>query len=363
MSQESIGTLSDVRGQEAALGVLASALTSSRVPHAYLFVGPEGVGKAKAARLWAQILLCEAPVSPVQACGQCVGCRKAVAGGHPDLLSVDFERQAALLKEPLEKQKSIKIDTVREMEHTLRLKPSEARVKVALLDPADALVDAAAHALLKILEEPPAATHLVLIAREATALLPTIRSRCHLVRFRPLDQVTLAEIVRGLKPGVSEAETRTAATVAEGSVARALAAIDGSGALDFDWTSVPLSELLAWCEGFGNPRLGRSAAERLVESLMAREQESLRRGEGSAEALRESLTALHRLRQNAHVTLTLQTLLLGLRRRAREKAEARPSRDGLAPLGSAAAGTGHEPRASTGGLDPGPRPGTSKEPL
>jgi DNA polymerase-3 subunit delta' len=92
-----------------------------------------------------------------------VACQKVENGGHPDLLWVDFARQAALLKETVDKQKSIKIGTVREMEHALRLKPLEGRVKVAILTPADALGDDAAHALLKIVEEPPPGTHIVLI--------------------------------------------------------------------------------------------------------------------------------------------------------------------------------------------------------
>ncbi len=299
-----------------------SALEAGRVPHAYLFVGPEGVGKRAAARAWAQILLCEAPLSPVRACGECAGCRKVAAGGHPDLLWINFERQAALAKEPVEKQKSIKIDTVRQMEHSLRLKPLEGRVKIAVLDPADALVDAAAHALLKILEEPPPATHLVLIACDAATLLPTLRSRCQKVRFRPLAQNILAELLLTIKPGLSEAEARAAAAGAEGSVSRAAARADGGEPLDFDWAGATLSELLAWCEGFGNPRLGRSAAERFLESLLGVFQEGLRGGRAPAEDLQVILTALHRLRQNAHITLVLQTLLLTLRRSARDRARA-----------------------------------------
>lgn len=310
--------LTGVRGQDGALRVLSRALVQGRVPHAYLFTGPDGVGKRAAARAWAQVLLCAQP-DGARACGQCGGCQKVAAGAHPDVLWIDFDRQAVLLKEPLEKQKSIKIDTIRQMDQALRLKPMEGRVKVAVIDPADAMVEAAAHALLKILEEPPAQTHLVLLSGSAASLLPTIRSRCQRVRFGPLSAEVLRDLLPGLRAGLTNEAVDAAVESAGGSLSRALALTEEAPVV-FDWEAASLSELLGWCEGFGNPRLGRAAAERLIEGLLARFQSEARAGGRTAEDLESALRALHQLRQNANVTLVLQGLFLGLRRRARKKA-------------------------------------------
>jgi DNA polymerase III delta' subunit len=301
-----------VLGQEAACGVLLSALESGRVPHAYLFAGPAGVGKRAAATAWAQVLNCAAPEAPARACGECGSCRKIAAGGHPDVLWVNFDFQARLLNEPPEKQLTLKIKTVREMIHLLHLRPSEGKFKLALIDPADQLGPDAAHALLKVLEEPPPQTHLVLFVTDPSQLLGTIRSRCQWVRFRPLP----AEALRGhleKRPGVSAEAAAAAALRAEGSLARALELLDGGEELSFDWEAAPLSELLSWCEQFGGARVGRDAAEDYLRRLLADLQAKVRCGEERTAEARRALDALHRLKQNVSPQLVLETLLLRLR--------------------------------------------------
>ncbi|MBL8023161.1 MAG: DNA polymerase III subunit delta' [Elusimicrobia bacterium] len=311
----------EILGQEAAMNQLASSITADRVPHAYLFTGPVGVGKRTAARAWAKLLFCQNPPSPLHSCGTCPACGKVERGGHGDLVWVDFVRQAALLKEPIEKQKSLKISTVREMEHALRLKPLEGRVKVAVISPADALGDDAAHALLKIVEEPPPGTHLILIATEAGSLLPTIRSRCQRIRFRPLS-VDVVSLLLAREFGNRPLEVLTqAARGADGSVERARTLVEEGAGMDFDWARSPLSDLLSWCEGFQNPRLGRTAAERLLESLLAQFQVEAREGERTPDDLHRVFQSLTRLRWNANVGLTLQHLFIHLRRNARRPSE------------------------------------------
>jgi DNA polymerase-3 subunit delta' len=307
-----------VFGQDAAVNQLIASIQAGRVPHAYLFTGPAGVGKKTAARAWAKILFCQTPLSAARPCGVCGTCQKVENGGHPDLLWVDFARQATLLKETVDKQKSIKIGTVREMEHALRLKPLEGRVKVALLTPADALGDDAAHALLKIVEEPPPGTHIVLISTEAGSLLPTIRSRCQRVRFRPLAAEVVKDILSRHHGNRSVAEIERAAQGADGSVDKAEALLEEGGGLDFDWARSPLSEMLSWCEGFQNPRLGRTAAERFLEALITQFQVDARGGERTPDDLERVFQSLTRLRQNASVSLTLQNLFIHLRRNARK---------------------------------------------
>ncbi|MBK8871116.1 MAG: DNA polymerase III subunit [Elusimicrobia bacterium] len=308
----------EVLGQDNAVQTLTAALTAGRAPHAYLFTGPAGVGKKTTARAWAKALLCVSPTSVGIPCAACSACKKVNAHSHPDLLWVDFEFQAALLKEPLDKQKSLKIATVREMERLLRLKPLEGRVKVAVLTPADLVGDDASHALLKILEEPPPGTHIVLISDEAGALLATIRSRCQRVRFRPLALEVVSDIVAREHGNRPAAEVDRAARAADGSVERARALLEENTVLAFDWATCPLSELLTWCEGFQNPRVGRTGAERFLEALLAQFQLDVRAGDRSADDLDRALLALTRIRQNANVGLTLQHLLLHIRRNARK---------------------------------------------
>lgn len=311
-----------VQGQDAALGLLTAALEAGRVPHAYIFSGPVGVGKKTTARALSAALLCAAPRGPAAPCGDCPSCRKIDSGAHPDLLWVDFTYQAALLKEEPEKQRSLKIDTVRRMEASLRLKPLEGKVKVAVLTPADALVEAAAHALLKLVEEPPPGTHLVLITEEAGALLPTLRSRCQRVRFSPLSAEVLTRVLTGDRLDATGDDLARAVRGAEGSVLKARALLDAAEGLRFDWEKASLSELLAWGEGFQNPRLGRPAAERFLEGVLAQTQEDVRAGTRAPEDLRGVFSALTRLRQNAAVSLTIQHLMLHLRRAAKRRGEA-----------------------------------------
>lgn len=311
-----------VRAQEAAVRVMTSALDAGRVPHAYLFAGPTGVGKRTAFLKWSQALLCTAPLSASLACEECASCRRAGAGRHPDVFRADYETQAILLKEPVEKQRSLKIDTVREMEKALRLKPLEGKVKIALLDPADHLVDAAAHALLKILEEPPPATHLVLLVSSPEQMLGTIRSRCQVVRFRPLPAADLTAVLED-RAAAGEPLDRerfpAAVRAAEGSVGRALEILGETEALDFDWEGAPLSELLTWCDQFGSPRLGRDAAGDFLTRLMARFREEALDGSRPPTDTARVLHALQRIQSFVSPSLALQALLLTLRREKKRR--------------------------------------------
>lgn len=308
----------EVLGQDDAVRTLAAALTAGRAAHAYLYTGPAGVGKKTAARAWAKALLCPSPASVGIPCGECSACKKVDARSHPDLMWVDFEFQAALLKETPDKQKTLKIGTVREMERLLRLKPLEGRVKVAVLTPADLVGDDASHALLKILEEPPPGTHIVLISDEAGSLLATIRSRCQRVRFRPLAMEVVSDIVAREHGNRPAADVDRAVRAADGSVDRARALLDENTVLAFEWATCPLSELLTWCEGFQNPRVGRTGAERFLEALLAQFQGDVRAGRRDPDDLERVLRALTGIRQNANVGLTLQHLLLHIRRNARK---------------------------------------------
>lgn len=155
------------------------ALEQGRVPHAWLLMGPAGLGKRDlAARLVAR-LLCTAPTSAGEACGECHGCRLREAGTHPDLyrIALTLNREGKL-------RKDIVIDQIREVCGKLALASQLGGWRVALVDPADALNTAACNALLKTLEEPPEAALILLVADHPERLPATVRSRCQRMQFQ-----------------------------------------------------------------------------------------------------------------------------------------------------------------------------------
>ena len=152
-----------------------AARAGGRLPHALLLHGPKGLGKGRFARQLAALCLCEpAPAGPAP-CGACRGCRLATAGTHPDLHVI----------QPEEGKVALSIDQIRELSGDLVLLPHLASLKIAIIRPAESMTPSAANALLKTLEEPAGATLLLLVSARPSALPPTVRSRCQVVRFRP----------------------------------------------------------------------------------------------------------------------------------------------------------------------------------
>jgi len=171
--------LSDIRGQDRAIARLRSAIASGRLHHAYLFTGPPGSGKRMCAIALASALNCLR--SPGEGCAEgpdaCDACAKIAQGFHPDV--VTLEREGAAMIVPIE---SIRQNVIARV----GLPPHEAKVRVFVIDEANALQPAAANSLLKTLEEPPARTMFVLGTVAPDQLLPTIRSRCQRIAFAPL---------------------------------------------------------------------------------------------------------------------------------------------------------------------------------
>lgn len=217
--------LSAISGQSRAVSQLQASLRNRRVHHAWLFAGPAGTGKETTARAFAAALLCREEGE--DACGTCASCQKVARGVHPDLVVVMPEAEAVarkvLAREDLSRTPSrdLKIDQIRRMEPTLHHAPLEGGRRVVLLLQADSLNVPAQNAFLKTLEEPPAGTHIVLVADAGDALLPTIRSRCVRVPFAPLPLDFVAERVREAQ-GVDVETARLAAALAGGSLGGAL---------------------------------------------------------------------------------------------------------------------------------------------
>lgn len=176
-----------VRGHDSLVRAFEEVIRRRRLGHAYLFVGPRGVGKRLFAFELSKALLCEVDGDRLEACDRCPACLQVEAATHPDFVV------AGRPEESLE----VPIETVREVCRSFGLKPARGRGKVAILDDADDLNDAAANCFLKTLEEPPPRSVLLLIGTSAERQLPTIVSRCQTVHFRPLEDKLVAELLRG----------------------------------------------------------------------------------------------------------------------------------------------------------------------
>jgi DNA polymerase-3 subunit delta' len=382
----------EIIGQERALDPLRAALARGALHHAYLFAGPSGVGKATAARLLAQAANCEkvraqgqpeeagseraeeeagfarrrAEAKPKQSdapggpqarpevppprsrlpdpCGQCLPCRKIARGVHPDVVMVAEERTMARAGawEPRggrSPSRDIVVDQIREVvDRRLSLRRLEARRRFVVLDPADAMNPQAQNALLKTLEEPPEDTTLVLVAAAADALLPTVRSRCLRVSFRPLPPALVE--ARLLAAGHEPKAARLAASLSGGSLGKALdlddqalegrrRAVERAAALDPDdargWIAFAAERgdreaaretcelLLVWLRDVLAVAVAGPRAELALQDLAPSAAEAasrlsppevLRRMERARQALRA-------LRQNAGPALALERMLIG----------------------------------------------------
>ena len=172
----------------------------ARVPHALLLSGSRGLGKNRFATWFSQLLLCQEPKSATAACGHCQSCQLFVSGSHPDLHVVRpearYKHSASLLAKyahrypPEDKSRDskdssvIRIDQIRALIEASQTRPQISARKVLILSPADSMNVNAANSLLKLLEEPPPDSHLLLVTDRAARLRATIRSRCTRVDLR-----------------------------------------------------------------------------------------------------------------------------------------------------------------------------------
>lgn len=199
----------EIIGQRNQLDILRLALANNRLHHAYLFTGPEGVGKRTTALALAKALHCTEKSGDF--CGRCAECARVMARNHPDVRVI----------ERLADKKEISIQQIRDMEKELRYRSFSGGRKIAIVDPATLLNPASQNALLKTLEEPPPDSLLILIAASAGALLPTLRSRCLQLSFGPLPRQLIAGFLLSEKR-VKPEEAELLAALSMGSLGAAL---------------------------------------------------------------------------------------------------------------------------------------------
>ena len=203
-------------GHDGAWREWTAALESTRMHHGWILAGPKGLGKGAFARAAARALVAEPGVHQPE-------------GAHPDILILDplpandDEEKKREEGKPYQTKRNISIDQIRRMQARLVTRPTLGSRRAVIIDPADGLEKASVNALLKTLEEPPTGTYLLLVTHQPGRLLPTVRSRCRMLRFPALDAAQVDAVLRREEPQADAATRAAAVAAAAGSPGAALA--------------------------------------------------------------------------------------------------------------------------------------------
>jgi DNA polymerase-3 subunit delta' len=208
----------DLRGHRDQIEMLRRSIERGRQAHAYLFAGSPGIGKSRFARIFAQSLFCEKhDDTELQACGDCSPCRQMNAGSHPDYFAIGCPEGKNEIPVSVfygDKERRGQEGLI----HDLSLRPMAGTRRIAVLDDANRMNEEGANAMLKTLEEPPPNSMLILIAENVDAMLPTIRSRCQLVRFSTLAANDVSDLLLETEIASTSEEATAAAAMSEGSL-------------------------------------------------------------------------------------------------------------------------------------------------
>ena len=212
-------------GNDNAKRSLKRLLANGRVPNSLLFAGDEGVGKRQFALQVAKAFVCKEPTDH-EACGVCAACRRADVFTLPKSDNKDAHKVVIFSEYPdvatvIPYNRNILVDAIRDLEREANFRPYEAAARFFIIDDAHKMNDAAANALLKTLEEPPSTSYIFLITSRPDSLLPTIRSRCQMMRFAPVETEEIERFLIDDKAFTLD-EARLAARLARGSVGRAV---------------------------------------------------------------------------------------------------------------------------------------------
>ena len=204
-----MGSFKDVVGHKDILKYISSAVDNNRVSHAYILNGERGSGKKMLANLFAMTLLCE--TGDNEPCGKCHSCKQAESGNHPDIIRVTHE-----------KPNSISVDDIRtQVNNTVDIKPYQGPYKVYIIPQADMMTPQAQNAILKTIEEPPSYAVFLLLTENAETLLPTINSRCVMLKLRNIKDTLIKKyLMENLEIPDYKADMCTA--FAQGNMGRAI---------------------------------------------------------------------------------------------------------------------------------------------
>jgi len=211
----------DIVGNQSVKRRLSKSLRRRQLPNSMLFTGPEGVGKEAVALIVAKALNCLKKSS--DACEECLHCRAVNTGTFPDVLTVSPEGNA------------LKIDQMRLLKDTAYLKPMAGEKRVFLVTQAEKMTEEAANSLLKVLEEPPSFSHIILITSNPYRIIPTITSRCQVFSFSPLSGETIRKVLE--KRGYPRERALVFSRLVRGNLRRAL---------ESEWEGIQKRRQKAW---------------------------------------------------------------------------------------------------------------------
>jgi DNA polymerase III subunit delta' len=311
---------SDILGQDTAIDWLSRAYSANRLPHALIFAGPTGVGKSTTARALGQLFLCESPkaaqdkgdttlyleqikgdtarylkgrVPFISGCGGCDSCRVYEAGNHPDFHLIEREHIRHYDKTGKSKAIDLSIHVLRpELIDPAGKKAGMNIGKVFLIEQADTMNASAQNSILKTLEEPAGRTLIILITDSPGALLPTIRSRCQVVRFAALDESLVKKELT--KRGIAAQDAADAAHFSEGSLGTAIKWLEDEVVPHARDLTAKMQQTLHGNPPADLPEWFKKAADAYAEKQLERDELS-----SKDQATREGLALYLRLASNA----------------------------------------------------------------
>jgi DNA polymerase-3 subunit delta' len=249
----------DVLGNSRVKKILRLALEKNRVPNSLIFCGPKGVGKRSVARILAKAVNCERKKD--DACEECATCVSITGGRLPDVWEIEPEGQFVKMKQ------------MQALRQAAYLRPMVSRKRVFIVDDAERMNEESSNCLLKVLEEPPLFSHIILLTANPDLILPTIKSRCQALQFAPIGKEEIKKLLE--EKGYSEEKAKIISLLVRGNLEEALS---------LDWAEVQEKRREAWDiflsflkkkeasaflrnYGFGQRRIIREDLERTLEIL------------------------------------------------------------------------------------------------
>lgn len=211
----------DIWGHERCKKILRKALQKRKIPNSLLFCGPEGVGKEEMAFVLAKAINCERKKD--DACESCASCRGISAGNFPDVMVIQPEGNA------------IKIEQMRTLRKTAYLRPMVGKKRVFIVTDAEKMTEEAANSLLKVLEEPPLFSYVILVTHNPFLIIPTIKSRCQVLNFPPISREDIGRAL--MERGNGEEKARVISRLVHGNLKQALS---------LDWEEIQERREHAW---------------------------------------------------------------------------------------------------------------------